>query len=101
MSNIPTRKFGFETTLEIDLATGAGEGIHEEFYDGNSTRRLHLSNDSIKIDDEQQIVEKVFDLYRKMKDGKILGFTLDAAKYHPQTLKVGRMVITAYKLADQ
>jgi hypothetical protein len=95
----PKEKFGSETTLEINTETGASTAIRDDVYSGSVTRKLGITEDSIQINEEQEIVAKVFDLYKQMKSGIILGFSVDATKYHPKTFKISRMIVSVVKLA--
>lgn len=97
----PKEKFGAETEVEVDTSTGSVTSTREEIYNGGVTRRLKISEDSIKIEDEKSIVEKVFDAYKQQKEGKILGFSVNGEAYHPQTLKVSRIIIKTIRFADK
>lgn len=97
----PKDKFGSETTSTINTVTGATESIKDEVYNGGVTRKLSISEDSIKIDDEKSIVEKVFDMYKQKKDGRILGFSVNAEAYNPQTFNVSRIIVRTIKFADK
>jgi hypothetical protein len=95
----PKEKYGSETELEVNTETGKSVALRDDVYNGGVTRKLILTEDSLQIDDEKAIVERVFDLYRQKKEGNILGFSVDAGKYHPQTFKVSRIVFSTIKLA--
>lgn len=94
----PKEKYGSETVIEVDTATGNAVGVQDDVYNGGVTRRLRISEDSVKIDDEKMIIEKVFELYKQQRDGRILGFSVNAEHYDPKTFALKRIVIRSISL---
>lgn len=95
----PSEKYGSETEVTLDTSTGNSVAERDEVYNGGVTRKLIITEDSIKVEDQKDIVQKIFDLYKKQQAGSILGFSVDATKYHPQNFKISRILVSTIALA--
>lgn len=89
-------RFGTETevTHQGDVTTK----IRVEKHNGGETRRLKITEESIRVENKKDILNKVMEAWAKHERGEIVGFGIDATIYKPKTLAIDRIVVTTVSL---
>ncbi len=89
-------KFGAESTVTHD--GDVTKSTRLERHNGGDMRHLSIREESIRIDDKKQVLEKVMDGFGKFLRGEIVGFSVDATIYEPKTLQTKRILVKTIKL---
>ncbi|HJP81438.1 MAG TPA: hypothetical protein VJ841_03540 [Candidatus Saccharimonadales bacterium] len=97
----PKDKFGTHSEIDHDTETGSSTETRDEVYNGGITRRLIVDTDSVQIKDDRTIIEKILECHKRLTSGEIRGYSVNAEKYHPQTLLVNRIEVKTIRLADK
>lgn len=92
-------KYGSETVVTHQGDVTIKEKT--EKHNGGDTRHLEIREESIRIEDKKNIVEKILEVYGQHARGEIVGWSVDASIYEPRTLKTKRIIVTTIKLTKK
>lgn len=93
---VETVKFGTESEVSYDGDKTSQVRIDK--HNGGETRRLRIIEESIRVDDKRSILNKVMEYWGKFERGEVVGFSVDASIYKPQTFQVDRIVVKTINL---
>ena len=94
-------QYGSVQIIEENLETGGTVETRAEIFSGATTRMIRIDNESVKLESDNDLATAVLSACKQLKDGKILGFNVDATKYDPKSLQVKRMIVSKYTFADK
>ena len=83
----------FGSEEEITLSGDTTIRDHKRYHSGGLVKHLHINEESVEISDKKDIMAKVFDAYSKHERGEIVGWSVNAEIYDPQTLLCKRIIV--------
>jgi hypothetical protein len=87
--------FGKTQAIKIDGTTIEVE--QKEYHNGGTARHVLLIEESLKPGAKKDVLSKILDMQAKYERGEIIGWSVDASKYHPETLQTTQIKITTVK----
>lgn len=90
--------FGTETSTDVSSDGSVKTSVRVEKHNDTETRRLLITEESIRIEDKKTILDKVLQAFALHERGELIGWGVDASIYEPKTLKTTRIVVKTIKL---